>query len=139
MAKYSAFGTVLKIGGTAGTAIVNIESIEGPELSTETIDMTAHDSSGGYREKVPTFLDAGDITLRMQWDPNHATHKDAAGGLINAWKTKALTPFALTFPSTPAATWTFSAYVTKFVASAPFDDKLAADFTLTVSGSATLA
>jgi predicted secreted protein len=139
MAKYSAFGTILKIGGSAGTAIANVESIDGPEMMTETIDMTAHDSSGGYREKMPTFLDAGDISLRMQFDPGGATHKDAAGGLLNAWKTKALTSFALVFPSTPAVTWTFSAYVTKFTTSAPFDDKLSADCTLTVSGAVTMA
>ena len=52
MAKYAAFGTTLKIGGTAGTAVINVESIEGPEQSVEMLDMTAHDSGSAYREKV---------------------------------------------------------------------------------------
>ena len=81
MAGQAAFGTTLKIGGTAGTAIVNITEINPPSQSAETLDMTAHDSGGAYREMVPSFLSAGEVTLTINWDPNAATHKNAAGGL----------------------------------------------------------
>lgn len=139
MAKYAAFGTTLKIGGTAGTAVVNVESIEGPEQSVETIDMTAHDSASAYREIVPSFIDAGEVTLRIQWDPNNATHKNAAGGLRYLLAQRTSSVFAITYPSSPAASDVFTAYVTKFTPSAPFDDKLTADVTLTLTGAPTLA
>ncbi len=139
MAKYAAFGTQLRIGGTAGTAVINVESIDGPEQSVEVLDMTAHDSSGAYREKMASFIDAGEVSLRIQWDPNHATHKNAAGGLRYLLAQRIASSFALIYPTTPAASDVFTAYVTKFSPSAPFDDKLAADVTLTVSGAPTLA
>lgn len=139
MAKYAAFGTTLKIGGTAGTAVVNVESIEGPEQTVETIDMTAHDSGSAYREIAPTFIDAGEVTLRIQWDPNNATHKNAAGGLRYLLAQRTSSTFAITYPSSPAASDVFTAYVTAFTPSAPFDDKLTADVTLTLTGAPTLA
>jgi hypothetical protein len=139
MAKYAAFGTQLKIGGTAGTAVVNVESIEGPEASTEMLDMTAHDSGSAYRETRPSFIDAGEITLRIQWDPNDATHKNAAGGLRYLLAQRTSQQFAIAYPSSPVAYDIFTAYVTGFTPSAPFDDKLTAEVTLTLTGAPTLA
>lgn len=139
MAKYAAFGTTLKIGGTAGTAVVNVESIEGPEQSVEMLDMTAHDSGSAYREKVASFIDAGEVSLTIQWDPGHATHKNAAGGLRYLLANRTSSSFAITYPTTPAASDVFTAYVSKFVPSAPFDDKLTAEVTLTLTGAPALA
>lgn len=138
MAKYAAFGTTLKIGGTAGTAIVNVTDIAGPKLGAEILDMTAHDSSGSYREIVPTFLDAGEVTCTIQYDPAHATHKNAAGGLLYLFANKTSSSFALVLPSTPATNIVFTAYVTGFEPKMPIDGALTADVTLKVSGAPTL-
>lgn len=138
MAKYAAFGTTLKIGGTAGTAVVNVTEFDGPEQSAETIDMTAHDSSGSYREIVPSFLDGGEVTMTIQYDPAGATHKNAAGGLLYLYANRTSSSYALTFPSTPAASWVFTGYVTRFKPSAPLDGALTADVTIKVSGAPTL-
>lgn len=139
MAKYAAFGTTLKIGGTAGTAVINIETIEGPDNDTEMLDMTAHDSGSAYREKVPSFIDAGEVKLTVQWDPNHATHKNAAGGLRYLHAQRTSSTFAITYPSSPPASDVFTAYVKQFTVNAPFDDKLTADVTLAITGAPTLA
>lgn len=139
MAGQAAFGTTLKIGGTAGTAIVNITEINPPSQSAETLDMTAHDSGGAYREMVPSFLSAGEVTLTINWDPNAATHKNAAGGLRKLFADRASSSFAIAYPVTPVAYDIFTAYVTGFEPSAPFDDKLTARVTLTVAGAPTLA
>lgn len=138
MAGVTAFGTTLKIGGTAGTAVVNVTSIEGPGLSSEYIDTTAHDSSGSYREFVPSFLDAGEVTLRINYDPAAATHKNATGGLLKLFNDKASTSFAIGFPTTPVAYVVFTGYVSAFAPSAPFDGKLEADVTIRISGAPTL-
>lgn len=138
MAKYAAFGSTLKIGGTAGTAIVNITEIDGPELSAETMDMTAHDSAGSYREIIPTFLDAGEVSFTIQYDPAHATHKNAAGGLLYLYAQKTLSSFALGMPTTPAANIVFSGYVTKFKPGMPLDGALTAEVSIKVTGAPTL-
>ncbi len=134
-----AFGTVLKIGGTAGTAIVNVTNIQGPGMSAESIDMTGHDSANAWREYAASLLDAGELTLDLNWDPNAATHKNTAGGLLKQFADRATSTYALTFPTTPAVTWTFSAHVRNFAPQAPFDDKLSAQVTLKLTGAPTLA
>lgn len=137
MAGQAAFGTTLKIGGTAGTAVVNITSIEGPGWSVESLDMTAHDSASAYREIAPSFIDAGEVTLRINYDPGQATHKNSAGGLLHLLTQRSESAFAIGFPTTPASGLTFDAYVTAFAPSAPFDGKLEANVTLKVNGAVT--
>ena len=139
MAGNVAFGTVLKIGGTAGTAIVNVTNIQGPGMSADGIDMSAHDSPNAWREFATSLLDGGEVTLDLNWDPNAATHKNSAGGLLKQFTDRATTTYALTFPTSPAVTWTFSAQVRNFAPQAPFDDKLGAQVTLKVTGAPTLA
>jgi hypothetical protein len=133
----SAFGTTLKIGGTAGTAVVGVTSIEGPGWSVDTLDVTSHDSASAYREVAASFIDAGEVTLRLNYDPATATHKNTAGGLLNLLTTRAASPFAIGFPTTPASGFTFTALVTAFAPSAPFDGKLEANATLKITGAVT--
>ena len=139
MAGLSAYGTILKIGTAAeGVAVANVTSVEGPGLSTELVDVTAHDSAGSFREQVPTFLDGGEVTLRINYDPAAVTHKNAAGGLIKLWKDKTRSAFAVTYPTTPPLSVEFFGYVTAFSGSAPFDGKLEANVTLKVDGAVTM-
>ena len=134
MAGEAAFGTLLKMGATP-TTIARVTKITGPQFSTEILDMTAHDSSGGYREIAPSFKSAGQVNFDLNFGPNQATHKDATGGLLDAFDNRALTAFVIVFPDTTEAA--FSAYVTGFTPDAPFDDKLTAQCTLTISGGVT--
>jgi hypothetical protein len=139
MAGIPATGTSLKRGGTAGTAVANVTSIEGPGLDSDVIDVSAHDSASAFRDKVIGLLDAGEITLRLNFDPANATHKDAAGGLLNDYRTRTSQTWALVFPTTPAVNWTFTAYVKAFNPSLPHDDKAEASATLVITGAPTLA
>ncbi len=137
MAGVAGFGTTLRIGGTAGTAVANVTSVEGPGWSVETLDMTAHDSASAYREIAPSFINAGEVTLRLNYDPAQATHKNTAGGLLHLLTTRASSAFAIGFPTTPASGFAFTGYVTAFAPSAPFDGKMEASVTITVSGTVT--
>lgn len=141
MAGLAAYGTKLFIGSVAaGTAVANVTNISGPGLSTETIDLTAHDSGSSYREIAPTFISAGEITLDINYDPDETTHGASAGGLVYLWENKTRQAFSLEFPDGTATTkWNFSAYVTGFEPSAPYDDKLSASVTLMIDGAITWA
>jgi predicted secreted protein len=139
MAGLAAFGTMLKIGdASTGVEVANVTSIEGPGLSTETIDVTAHDSAGDTREEVPTFKSGGEVTLRINYDPAETTHKNAAGGLLKLWSDKTLSEFTIVYPTTPATNVEFSGYVTAFAPSAPFDGKIEANVTIKVAGAVTM-
>lgn len=135
----AAFGTQLLIGGTAGTAVANVTQFEGPGLSADVLDMGSHDSPGSYAEKAVGRLDAGEVTMRLNFDPNSATHKNAIGGLRYLFAQRASSSFALKYPVTPVAHDIFTAYVTAFSATSPHDDKLEASVTLTITGEPTLA
>jgi|APHig6443718053_1056840.scaffolds.fasta_scaffold106160_2 predicted secreted protein len=139
MSKYSAFGTTLKRGGTGGTAIAQIQSISGPGLAADTEDVTTHDSTGGWEEAVVTILRSGEVTIDILYDPNAATHKNAAGGLLADLISRASQTYAITFPSSAAVSWTFTAFVTGFEPGAPFDGALTAAVTLKLTGQPTLA
>jgi len=139
MAKYSAFGTTLKRGGTGGTAIAAISNISGPGLSLDTEDVTSHDSTGGWEEVVGTILRSGEVSIDIVYDPNAATHKNAAGGLLADLVSRTAQTYAITWPSSAAVSWTFSAYVTGFEPSASVDGALTATATFKITGQPTLA
>jgi predicted secreted protein len=136
MAKMSAFGTLLKRGSTT---IAQVQSISGPGLALDTDDVTSHDSTGGWEEVVGTVLRSGEISLDLVYDPNAATHKNAAGGLIADLVSRTAQTYNLVFPSSPAVTWTFTALVTGFEPDAPHDGALTATATMKVTGQPTLA
>ena len=138
----SAFGTLLKIGDGGSpesfTTVAEVSSIGGPTLSLDPIDVTSHDSTGGWRQFVGGLLDGGEVSLEINYDPVGATH-DASTGLIADMVARTLRNFQLVFPDTGNTTWTFAALITAFEPSEPIDDKLSASVTLKVSGQPTLA
>lgn len=141
MAKYSAFGTVLRIGstsGSGGTAIANVVSIDGPELTLETIDVTTHDSPSGFREFIGGLKDGGEVGLELAFDPANATHRNASGGLLHALLNRTVLEYTLVLPSSPTVSWYFNALVTSFQTQAPIDDKLPANVTLKITGAPTI-
>jgi len=139
MAGIVGFGAKLRRGGTAGTAVANITNIRGPGLKADTIDLSAHDSASAYRDKGAGLLDAGQVTLDINFDPNAATHKNAAGGLRDDFEGRAAVSWAIEYPTTPAAFDVFSAFVVGFEPDAPHDDKVTATVTLEITGAPTLA
>ena len=135
MAKYDAFGIALKKGANAYAQVTNIS---GPGLSVDTEDVTSHDSTGAWEEVVATILRSGEITLDLVYDPGHATHKYAVNGLIYDLVQRTAIEFTLVFPSSPAVTWTFNAFVTGFEPTGPVDGALTATAKFKITGQPTL-
>ena len=67
---------------TISATLANVTNIAGLDGETEIIDVTSHDSSSAYREKVASFIDAGQLTLDVNFDPNSATHRATSGGVM---------------------------------------------------------
>lgn len=133
----NAFGTSLQRGDGATTteaflAIANVTSIQGPQLSRETIDVTAHNSANAWMEFVGGLKDGGEVSLDVNYDPS--VHDDLVTDLDDI----APRNYKLVFPVTPVVTWSFKAILTEFSSEAPYDDKLAASLTLKVSGKPTI-
>lgn len=138
----SAFGTLLKMGdgGTSEsfTTIAEVSDIKGPKLSLDAIDVTNHSSTEAWREFVGGLLDAGEVSLSINFMPTETTH-DPSTGIISKLTDRGKHNFQMVFPDDDATTWSFTALVTAFESSEPIDDKLAADITLKITGKPTLA
>ncbi|MFA5160920.1 MAG: phage tail tube protein [Elusimicrobiales bacterium] len=135
----SGFGTKLKMGDGASPEVFSdiaaVSKVGGPGVSLDTIDVTADDSPGGYKEYAAGLLDAGEIKLELNFLPANASQT----GLLTALTSRAAKHFKLVFPDTANTTWSFSAFVTNFEPDAPVDGKLAASVTLKITGQPTLA
>jgi hypothetical protein len=135
MPKYSAFGAILKRNTVA---IASVRNISGPGFSLDTEDVTTHDSIEAWEELVATILRSGQIAVDLEYDPNAATHKNAAGGLLYDLTTRVSGPYSIVFPTTPAVTWTFTCFVVGFEPGEPHDGALTATATLKITGKPTI-
>lgn len=137
MEKFVAKGTQLKISDMGGTPVFAVipgcKNFDGPNLSAEEVDVTTHDSAGDYRETLPTFLDAGELSFDMLYDPANAVQEL----LLAAYESKQLTDFKLIFKDTGATEWAFSAFVKGFTPSNPLEDASMASVVLRISGAIT--
>lgn len=91
---------VAAIGATItidAVAIEEVGDITGPRFSTESIDVTSHDSPGGGEEKVPGLKRFDTISFPMNVTPT-ATGQQA---LIDSWleEPQVVHDFVVTFSS----------------------------------------
>ena len=125
-------GTILNAGTQK---IGGLTSIGGLELSSDTIDVTTLDSSGGYREFINGFKDAGEITVEGFF----LGAKDAGQqALYTLFESGASEEFEIVFPAEAGASWEFTGIVTGYSTSADLEDPLAFSSTVKVSGAPTL-
>ena len=145
--KKSAFGAILKAdalaGDIAGTyrTVANISAIKGPGLAVDTVDITSHDSTGGWEEVIATVLRSGEITLDIVYDPSAVTIK-YVNWLLGKMAAKTLEGFKILFNDETVeanrSTWLFNAYITGFEPDMPFDGALTASMKLKISGQPTI-
>lgn len=128
----NAFGTQLLRGDGEEVEtfepIANVTTISGPEISRETIDVTAHNTTDAWMEFVGGLKDAGEVSVDVNYDP--ALHDV----LVQDFEDQNPRNYQIVFPVTPAVAWSFTAILTGFSSEAPYDDKLSASLTLKVSG-----
>jgi len=108
--------------------IAEINSIDGPNKTRDTIDVTSLDSSGGYREFITSFRDGGEVSLEMNFTQ--------AGYIVmnDDFETEDSRDYRITLPDTNGTVMDFTAYVTSLGMSVPLDDKVTAPVTLKITG-----
>lgn len=137
MAQQSAFGTILAIdNGGSYSDVAFVRDISGPNLSLDTIEVTHHASTGGWREYIAGLLDGGEVTLDLFIDLSQATQGNSTG-LLSELTGRTVEGFRITWPD--ASTATFNALVTSWEPGAVIDGALTGSSTLKITGAVTFA
>ena len=128
---FSGVGTTFK---RDSVAIAEVNSITGPNMSRNTIDVTSLDSTGGYREFIAGFRDAGEVTLNMNFS--------IAGylGMLDDFESDTLQTYQITLDEggTNESEFEFTGLVTSLGMSVPMDDKVTSDVTIKISSQITI-
>ena len=129
MARVRGVGTKLKLGEHY---IGGLTSIGGIEASAETVDVTALDSDGGYREFIAGFKDAGEVSLEGYLDDAEDQKQLTVYEAFESGKEQEC---IIEFPN--GGKWTFKGIVTGFSTSASLDDAITFSSSIKVSGKPT--
>ena len=127
MAKYGAYGAVLKRGATT---IAQVRDIGGPGISMDTIDVTTHDSTDAWREFIAGLKDGGEVSLDLVYDPDNASQTLLRTDL----DARTVNSYSITLTDITPAIITFDCLVTAFEPSASVENELALSASLKITG-----
>jgi len=116
-------GTKFKIGTVE---IAEINSISGPSMSRETIDVTVLSDVDGYRKFIPGLRDPGTISMDMNFTESGWAQMK---GLFESDDESA---FTVELPDDTSIT--FNGFVTECPIEIPIGDKITASVTIQISG-----
>ena len=123
-AAFTGLGTVFAKGAST---ISEVNSITGPNISRDQIDVTSLDSTGGYREFITGFRDAGELTLNCNFTV--AGYDD----FMDSFSSSASDTWTITFDNTEASVFSFDGFVQSVSMGIPLDDKVTMDVTIKLS------
>jgi len=114
--------------GSAWVEIAEINSITGPSMSRDTIDVTSLDSTGGYREFITGFRNAGTVVLAMNFT------RDTYETMLNDFESNTIQNYQIVLPDAENTGLDFEGLVSELPLTIPADDKVTADVTIQVTG-----
>lgn len=118
-------GTIFKRNGEA---IGEINSIDGPTKSRETIEVTRLEDVDGYRQYIAGLREPGTVTLNMNFTRENYD-------LLNAdFESDTIQTYAIELPDEDETVFSFSGFVTELPISIPIGDKITCDVTIQISG-----
>ena len=117
--------------GTTYVEVAEVTSITWPGYARDAIDATHMNSADQFREFIPGLMDAGEVTIELNYIPA------AADVLIAALTANAVGQFKIQHNA--GVNVVFKAIVTAYQPQAPVDDKMTASATFKVTGKPTWA
>ena len=130
---FSGVGTTFRRwGGTVWDDVAEINSISGPTMSRDTIDVTTLDSTAGYREFIAGFRDPGTVQLTMNFDST--TYAIMKGD----FDIEDEQFYEILFPAAgDNYSFEFAGLVTELPVEITADDKVTSTVTIKISGAVT--
>jgi predicted secreted protein len=110
----SATGSLLQIGDGASAeqfaTIPEVSRVSPPNVRFDLLEVTSHDSSGGFREWVPGLLDGENATAEFNWVPSNEIHQQVRDANLNKTKKN----MKIVFTGDTGNTFAYAAYVMSF-------------------------
>lgn len=119
--------------GSAWVAIAEINSIDGPGMDKEVIDVTSLDTDGGFDEFITGFLDGGTLSLNMNFT------RSGYELMKSDFEVDVARNYRIVLPDDEATTLEFDGLVTEIPLTMEAEDKLTADVTIQITSDVTLA
>ena len=122
-------GTVFqRWSGAVWANIGEINSITGPSMSRDTIDVTSLSSTGGYREFIAGFRNPGTVQLSMNFV------RSAYELFRTDFESNVVKNYRIVLPDAENTCLEFMGLVTELPMTIPADDKITSDVTIQLSG-----
>jgi len=131
MASNAVSGVGTKFGrwnGSSWDYLAEVNSITGPTMTRDFIDVTSLDSTGGYREFITGFRDAGTISLSMNFT------RDSYDLMLTDFESPNANNYEIILPDDDVTSFEFEGLVTEVPLTIPTDDKITADVTIKITG-----
>ena len=135
MGEFAAKGTVLKWGGTSGTTVGQVVSIEGMSPENASVD-TSDLSDAALTFIPPGCYDPGELTIEINHDPSTSGSHNVLYDALLSGTTKVI---VIDLPDTEAIRFTANGYVQSFAPSGAVGDKLSASVTFKLTGAIGIA
>lgn len=124
-----AYGATLEVKkDLAFQKVAGITDISFPEIDVEDIEVTSHDSEGGWKEFIPGLIDGGEVSIEGNYNGD-----DAVMDFISA---REVNEFRITTASGKTAE--FKGFFNGFGVELPLDDKETQTASIKVSGKVTI-
>ena len=114
--------------GSAWVNLAEVTSITGPTMTRDFIDVTSLDSTGGYREFITGFRDAGTISMNMNFT------RDTYDALKADFESPTLQNYQIILSDIENSSIEFEGLVTEIPVTIPTDDKISVDCTIKITG-----
>jgi predicted secreted protein len=118
--------------GAAWVNIAEVNSISGPGMTRETIDVTSLDSTGGYREFIGGFKDGGTVQLTMNFI------RASLDTMKTDFESDDQQNYEIVLPDAESTTLEFQGLVTELPLEIPPDDKITMTVSIKISGEVTV-
>jgi predicted secreted protein len=116
-----------KAGGV-WESLAEVNSITGPGMSRDPIDVTSLDSIGGYREFITGFRSAGTLSLTMNFT------RSSFDKMMADFESDLASHYEIILPDVENTTIEFEGLVTECPLTIPTDDKVTVDVTIQITG-----
>lgn len=112
------------------STVANVSSINYFSLSAHVQETTSHSTGVPWRTKIPTLLEAGEVTGTINFVTDSVGHRL----LLNDFANRVITDWRIAHPDTLASIFQCPGFFSKLHFKAPVDGITQADFTLTLTG-----